>query len=123
MKKVIYGFLLFASIMLVVSCSDDDKTQSTPTSLSGTSWHFGTDGFEGGSLRFVDASSVYMVDWEYEYGEYVEDTERARYVYNAPLGVIYTTGEKDGSNEHHFTVNGNKLTLNMRGETYVFTRR
>ena len=118
--------LLLLAGLSFVSCSDDGGGGSAgwnteSSSLVGTTWkyeyHPGSGSKpEGGGLRFITASVVQIIDWEYEHGtDYVEDVENG--TYNAPNGVIYAGGESA-----RFSVSGNKLTLYLLGETIIMTR-
>lgn len=123
MKKHKLLMLMFASAaMLFAACEKDNGSSTTDSSgnngqtvtggLTGTTWwyhyHDGSKKDEGGGLRFMTDTEVYVLDWEFEHGEYVEDIEGPyTYTFNTPNGVINHPQWGNGSSS--FSVDGETM--------------
>lgn len=123
MKKMMC-LLISATIGLsLFSCSEkENDVKDNNSNLVGSLWvgNYDQKKVEGCALRFTSETTVWVIDWEYEYPGEECDSVLCTYTFSAPQGTINSEDYSD------FIVDGNIMQLSDREYPdwrYTLTRR
>lgn len=123
MKKMMC-LLISATIGLsLFSCSEkENDVKDNNSNLVGSLWvgNYHQKKLEGCALRFTSETTVWVIDWEYEYPGEECDSVLCTYTFSAPQGTINSEDYSD------FIVDGNIMQLSDRDHPdrrYTLTRR